>query len=377
MKRDPFKNNRALESIARRMEDGEKEIITKLDPGLIDEHPDNEYLFGMPREGIESLKKAMKKPDGTVVCDAPILVWDTENGRYMAYSGHMRKRAFVEAGGEKIPAIVRKMPDETMQRRMLLGANIYGRNVNPVNSKDPIHTARQINYMKATLVMEGYKGSMREQLAIEFQTSGSTIQRYESFFKLPGDVQEKVQNGELPDTVAQAMGNMESGQVGRTVEALERLKEEEGGKYFTRDNALKIVSEAKKEGDIEGVVDSMIHEAEEKPAALKSEYEEPRLVHSDEHEESGSEAGQQIAFSDLKEFDDNVLNALHITESWGKEEEETKKLKNLENLNSALQKMEEVLTGNNRYPDSDEVKDKLKHLIMLASEEIERVGQAI
>ncbi len=377
MKRDPFRNNRALESIARRMEDGEKEIIMKLDPELIDEHPDNEYLFGMPQEGIESLKKAMKKPDGTVVCDAPVLVWDTENGRYMAYSGHLRKRAFMEAGGKKIPAIVRKMPDEAMQRRMLLGANIYGRNVNPVNSKDPIHTARQINYMKATLVMEGYKGSMREQLAAEFQTSGSTIQRYESFFKLPEDVQEKVQNGEIPDTVAQAMGNMERGQVARTVEALERLKEEEGGVYFTRDNALKIVSEAKKEGDIKGVVDSMIYDTKEESPALESGQEEPGPVYSDVYEESKLEIEQQIAFSDPEEFDANVLNALHITDSGKKQEEETKKLKNLETLNSALQKMEEVLTNNNRYPDSGEVKDKLKRLIILASEEIKRVGQAI
>ncbi len=379
MARDPFRNNRALESIAKKLEDGEKETITKLNPALIDEHPDNEYLFGMPEEGIESLKKAMLQKDGTVVCDAPILVWDTGNGRYLAYSGHLRKRAFTEAGGTEIPAIIREIPDEPTQRRMLLGANIYGRNVNPVNAKDPIHTARQIQYMKVTLMMEGFTGGMREQLAKEFHTSGSTIQRYESLFKLPENVQEKVQSGELPDTVAQAMGNMKEEQIARTVEALEQLKGEADGTYFTRDNALKVVSEAKKEGNVDNVVKDILQENIQIDSALKPEPSGAEPVNPD-FDSGAPKIKRQITFSNQEEFNDNVLDVLHIAEARrteGGEEADRLKYENLMILDNALKVVEAVLTSNREYPDNSEVKSKLEYLAALTEKEIERVGKAV
>lgn len=421
MARDPFRNNRALESIAKRIEDGEKEVITKIDPVLIDEHPDNAYLFGMPEEGIESLKRAMIKADGTVACDAPILVWDTGDGRYLAYSGHLRRRAFMEARGNKIPVVIRKLPDEATQRRMLLGANIYGRNINPVNSRDPIHTARQIHYMKVTLAMEGFRGNMREQLAMEFHTSGSTIQRYESFYKLPDHVQEKVQSGELPDTVAQAMGSMETEQIGRAMDALEQLKKTENGAYFTRDNALKVISEAKKEGDVDHVVQDIICENFNSPDDKKEIYENMktsvgRTVGSAGVKDSDIvksqvfnidkmeiEEGEQIVFSNQEEFQSNILDVLQNAEQEDTKIEtkptlaeekpvrmskkdichEQEKLseeqagigqQNLMILDDALNEMEYILTGNGIYPDKGEVIRKLKYLIMLAEKEIERMG---
>ncbi len=409
MARDPFRNSRALESIAKRIEDGEKEVIAKIDPILIDEHPDNAYLFGMPEEGIESLKKAMTQPDGSIVCDAPVLVWDTGDGRYLIYSGHLRRRAFLQAGGDKIPAVIRKLPDEATQRRMLLGANIYGRNINPVNSKDPIHTARQIQYMKVTLAMEGFRGSVREQLAMEFHTSGSTIQRYESFFKLPDSIQEKVQNGELPDTVAQAMGSMETEQITKAVDALEQLKLSEAGVYFTRDNALRIVSEVKKEGNVDQVVKDIIYkntdgleDGKERGEDLeetvqnvvenltpkdKDSLNEP-MIRVDNGE---PEDGRQIAFSDQEEFQSNVLDALKNTEQKNmmsepaeKEKEEPgsiiesedvrREQENMVFLNRALKEMECILTSNRIYPDKGAVVKKLRYLIILAEKEIERAG---
>lgn len=278
MGKNLFENHssRALENIAKMAKDGKKEVIEKIDPMLIDEHPDNEYLFGMPEEGIESLREAMIRnvKDDEIVCDAPILVWRADNGRYLIYSGHLRRRAFIAAGGKKIPAIIREMPDEMTKRRMLLGANIYGRNVNPINSKDPIHTARQILYMKETLVMEGFTGSMRDQLAKEFHTSGSTIQRYESFHKLPESVQEKVQNGDIPDTVAQAMGSMEPESIQKVESSLDRLKEKDET-LFSRDNAMKIVTETKKGKDPEEVVSEIVSERsdqiENKKESVKNE----------------------------------------------------------------------------------------------------------
>lgn len=159
------------------------------------EHPDNEYLFGM--EGIDRLVKGIQDNG----FKGAIEVWDMGDGTRLIYSGARRYRANKILGNDMIKAFVYPYPaSETVRRRQLLGANIYGRNA--IQNGDPIHTARQITYLRETIRMEREEGTYdgektREELAKEFGTSPSNIYKYESLLKLSERAQEAVMKGEL------------------------------------------------------------------------------------------------------------------------------------------------------------------------------------
>lgn len=220
-------------------------MVELIDVGLIDEHPDNEYLFGMPEEGIESLREAMTDSSGGVACDAPVLVWDTGNGRYMVYSGHIRRRAFIVAGGKMIPAIVHRLPEkEAQRRRAVLGANLYGRNINSVNAKNSFYVARQIDYMKETLKMEGFKGDMRAELAKEFQTSRSTIQHYHIISGLPRCVKERLADGRLLYSVARNFGRLDEARARKVLSVFDEAERE--GRRLDYKIMVKFIAEEKR-----------------------------------------------------------------------------------------------------------------------------------
>ena len=122
--------------------------VTKtIESSMLIEHKDNEYLFGM--EGIDRLANEIK----TVGFKGAIEVWDLKDGTYMIYSGARRNRANNSLGNTHIQAFVYDYPESEVERkRQLLGANIYGRNA--VNASDPIHTARQMEYMSEIISEE-------------------------------------------------------------------------------------------------------------------------------------------------------------------------------------------------------------------------------
>lgn len=167
-------------------------IIVPVEIEKLHDNPDNAYLFGMEREDILHTAEGIKLNG----FHGAIEVFDTGKGFYEIYSGHIRKYGAIEAGMKKIPCFISQMPDPAQKRRLLIGANLYGRN--KIKSNNPILTGRQLAYHKATLKMENFKGDIREQLAKEFGISGSQVHKYMALTELIDPLQEIIGKGLVP-----------------------------------------------------------------------------------------------------------------------------------------------------------------------------------
>lgn len=167
-------------------------IVVHVDIDKLHDNPDNTFLFGMEREDVLHTAEGIKLNG----FHGAIEVFDTGDGFYEIYSGHIRKYGAIEAGMEKIPCFISQMPDPAQKRRLLIGANLYGRN--RIKSTNPILTGRQLKYHKETLKMENFKGDIREQLAKEFGISGSQVHKYMALTELIDPLQEIIGKGLVP-----------------------------------------------------------------------------------------------------------------------------------------------------------------------------------
>lgn len=170
-------------------------LVVHLEIDKLHDNPDNKYLFGMEETDIQHTAEGIKRNG----FHGAIEVFDTGEGFYEIYSGHIRKYGAMKAGMDKIPCIISPMPEPAQKRRLLVGANLYGRN--KVKGSNPIYTGRQLVYHKETLKMEGFKGDIREQLAKEFGISGSQVFRYMALTEMIEQLQEITGMGLVPFTV--------------------------------------------------------------------------------------------------------------------------------------------------------------------------------
>lgn len=170
-------------------------LVVHLEIDKLHDNPDNKYLFGMEETDIQHTAEGIKRNG----FHGAIEVFDTGEGFYEIYSGHIRKYGAMKAGMDKIPCIISPMPEPAQKRRLLVGANLYGRN--KVKGSNPIYTGRQLVYHKETLKMEGFKGDIREQLAKEFGISGSQAFRYMALTEMIEQLQEITGMGLVPFTV--------------------------------------------------------------------------------------------------------------------------------------------------------------------------------
>lgn len=170
-------------------------LVVHLEIDKLHDNPDNKYLFGMEETDIQHTAEGIKRNG----FHGAIEVFDTGEGFYEIYSGHIRKYGAMEAGMDKIPCIISPMPEPAQKRRLLVGANLYGRN--KVKGSNPIYTGRQLVYHKETLKMEGFKGDIREQLAKEFGISGSQVFRYMALTEMIEQLQEITGTGLVPFTM--------------------------------------------------------------------------------------------------------------------------------------------------------------------------------
>lgn len=167
-------------------------VVRDLDIDQIADNPDNAFLFGMEQSDIEHTAEGIRLNG----FHGAVEVFEDGKGGYEMFSGHIRKYGAKQAGLKKIPAIINPMPEETHKRRLLVGANLYGRN--KVKSSNPIYTGRQLAYHKETLKMENFHGDIREQLAKEFGISGAQCHRYMALLELIEPLQDIAAQGIAP-----------------------------------------------------------------------------------------------------------------------------------------------------------------------------------
>jgi len=168
----------------------------------IDENPDNSEIFNMDK--IKELADGIKI-DGFI---GAISVYKKPDGRYEISSGHRRYRAmrmlekehyFEKGVTPSIPCIVSEMPDDTERGLKLLSSNIRNRDLGPMD------WARAVDYYKHLRRKqkkdgsgEGYKGSLRTDVARYFNLSEGQVSRYEALVKLIPELQEMANNPVYP-----------------------------------------------------------------------------------------------------------------------------------------------------------------------------------
>ena len=126
-------------------------------------------------------------------------------------------------GKDAISCFVYKYPEsETERRRLLLGANIYTRGSIDAAVRH-IYIARQINYLRETLKMEGFSGNYKRRLAEEFGTSESKIQRYEALLNCSERLLKAEDEGIIPMAQASSMSVLSLQDQDRILDAVLKL----------------------------------------------------------------------------------------------------------------------------------------------------------
>ena len=182
----------------------EKEI-TEIDVNLIDETPDNEWVFGYKEDDVERLANEIND----VGFIGAIEVIDTHNGRYQVFSGHERLLAVKKIGWKKIPCIIEPdMTDVELYRRTL-SSNILQRKMSPLNY------ARAIETFKIKVLRPNKKrgqGSERDQCAAFFNVSRGNVQRYEAILKMPEYIQNLCDSKTFPFTALESAVTLDEDQ---------------------------------------------------------------------------------------------------------------------------------------------------------------------
>lgn len=356
-----------------------KDVPKLIEISKLQDFPDNEYLFGMPQEAIEHMAEGIKKNDFR----GAIEVWSLDNGEYLIYSGHIRKEAMKLLGEEKIKCFIYPLPEkETQQKRLLLGANLYGRNA--INADDAIHTARQIKYMREILQEEGFTGDYRNKLAEEFGTSASNIQRYEAILNLNPSAQEKVQDGTLQVTVAASIGTMDQEVQAEAIKAIEALKEEkkEAGEKVTRDTMRSVISEVKKTGNAETALENLRSSQEQKEAPVTAE-DIKETEYAEDEEESEKPIEGQVTFN-VPSTESNEMpreatppgdeNEIKYINNFITHETEYETVYEDQKISDQIAKLEDALTNFGTYSQPQVVISKLEALKKIIDEEIARIS---
>lgn len=259
------KGNKTLQSVADKsalMKAGA--VVKQLPVKELKDNPDNEYLFGMEQSDIEHTTVGIKKNG----FKGAINVYSCPDGSYEVYSGHIRKYAAIEAGLETIPCLVEPEPEETIKRRQLLGANLYGRN--KIQSDNPILIARQIHYHRETLEMEGFKGDTREQIAVDFRISDSQVYKYETLLKLEPDLQDLAAERKAPWSIlytAKSFSKTEQEQLAAMINEASESSKESVTKREVKDFMNSILSKKPVNGQMN------IEDYEESSSEVKTAYD--------------------------------------------------------------------------------------------------------
>jgi ParB family chromosome partitioning protein len=134
----------------------------------------------MDKEALAELAESIKQ-QGVV---QPIVVRPIGGGRYEIVAGERRWRASQLAGLEKIPALVREIPDEAAIAVALI-ENIQRENLNPI--EEAVALQRLANEFDLT----------HEQVATHVGRSRVAVSNLLRLLNLNSDVREMLENGEL------------------------------------------------------------------------------------------------------------------------------------------------------------------------------------
>jgi len=177
----------ALETTAPQNEDFLEIEIAQIDPNP--EQPRSNF----PARAAPELAASIKS-NGLV---QPVLVRRTANSRYQLITGERRLRAAQLAGLNRLPAVIRDVPDDRLLEFALV-ENIQRQELNPI---EEAHA-----YLKLTQQLN----LTQEQVAERVGKDRSSVANYLRLLKLPANIQKLIEDDQLQMGHARALAGLES-----------------------------------------------------------------------------------------------------------------------------------------------------------------------
>ena len=158
---------------------GNKKVDIPLDK--IDPSPYNDELFEVKESTVKKVAESIDHRG----FDGAIGVYDTKDGRYQLYSGHIRYEAQKRRGAATIPAFIKPLPDTEEEKIYdLISSNLDGRHLSPMER------ARALSKWEEA-VLKDYDGNINQELARRFGMSQATVKRLKRLLQLIPELQEK------------------------------------------------------------------------------------------------------------------------------------------------------------------------------------------
>jgi ParB family chromosome partitioning protein len=164
------------------------ESTLEVDVDLIDPNPFQPRIF-FSEESFDELKKSIEEK-GVI---QPILVRPTNNGRYEVVAGERRLRATIELGIKLIPAYVKEITTDEEMLEIAIIENVQREQLNPID------------------LAKGYQqlidecGLTQEEVAKKIGKDRTTVANIIRCLKLPGKIQESLQQGDIKEGHARAL----------------------------------------------------------------------------------------------------------------------------------------------------------------------------
>jgi ParB family chromosome partitioning protein len=115
----------------------------------------------------------------------PLLVSEERRGRYVLITGERRWRAARLAGLATVPAVIRERVEDAQQLELALVENLQRRDLTPLEE------SRAFDHLRSSL------GLSQQEIAARVGMDRSTVANALRLLKLPAEVQEMVERGEL------------------------------------------------------------------------------------------------------------------------------------------------------------------------------------
>lgn len=157
---------------------------------LIDSDPDNEVIFGeITEESVKHLADDIRENG----FKGDVIVYPTEDGRYMLESGHRRLQAAKMAGYDTVPVFITEKPRTDSERRIrLISMNLHNR-----EKIKPSVFVNIINELSSSYKAENPDcGQMEIQkfVAMKTELSEKTIERYRLINRLIDELKDLIDN---------------------------------------------------------------------------------------------------------------------------------------------------------------------------------------
>lgn len=244
--------------------------VAMLEEENLADYPENNEDISYT-EDLELAIKENNFTDPLIITDFPVP--GVPEGKYTIISGHRRRMAARKLGMKKLPCIIRRYENVNQLKNAVLMENSQ-RNTD----RDPLLYCKRYKMHEAYLKENGFKGSVREEIARRLGISVQQADRYNKFNKVIMPIWDLVSNGSLTMSGVQGMSTLEVEEQQLLYELFMEILDTKAS--LNRDECIKIVNKFKKgKTTLDELLtpDEPEQTADTEPKALEDEKEIPSM----------------------------------------------------------------------------------------------------